>query len=349
MVITVIPDLVRGGGELVARQIHEGLISRGREALLVYACGGGATPFCSKSLHGKHARDVMAWRHLGTLLKENANAIVHCHMFPSQLAVSILAPRGTTIITTEHSTYNRRRDKLFGKVFDRWMYKRFSAIVCISEAVRASLQTWVPETSPRSHVVRNGIDLKRFSVDAKMQPRGRLVSVGRLESVKGFDIAIRAVASLVDRFPEIRYDIYGSGPLELELQRLINQLGVEKTVCLKGRTDNVSGMLRNYALKVMPSRWEGFGLAAVEAMASGLPVVASDVPGLGDIIAEGTGIKCRSESADALAKAIAHFLMLSDDTVLSMGARARRHAEQFSFETTLEQYIRIYESFERLQ
>lgn len=111
-----------------------------------------------------------------------------------------------------------------------------------------------------------------------------LGTAGRLVPVKGIDLLIEATARLSNTFPRLRLEIAGSGPERSSLEALVRDAGLEGRVAFLGWCDDLAPILARWDLFCLPSRAEGFGLAALEAMAAGLPVIASDVGGLAELI-----------------------------------------------------------------
>ena len=169
-----------------------------------------------------------------------------------------------------------------------------------------------------------------------------VVSVGRLAAVKNYETALAAVAHLRDL--DIEYRIIGAGPEEASLRKLARELGVEKRVRFMGVQPHVASLLAEAHVFLLPSRYEGFGLAVAEAMAAGLPVVVSDVPGVREVA--GADGECGYLVDPASSGAIAERLRrLAGNPPLraSMGARGRVRARRFDLRETVNSYIRLYE------
>lgn len=166
---------------------------------------------------------------------------------------------------------------------------------------------------------------------AKIAPKAtHWISIGRLDPQKDHMTLISAVHALLHRHPDIKLTIYGEGPERKRLEGAIKKLGLQGKVILPGLTNNVSDALRQSDLFIFPSLYEGFPNALCEAMAHGLPVIASDIPGNIDIIENGVnGRLFPTGSVQALADACEQIV---DDleTRSSWGAAAAKSMEAYA-------------------
>jgi glycosyltransferase involved in cell wall biosynthesis len=187
------------------------------------------------------------------------------------------------------------------------------AVVAISEGVRAMLIASGVDPA-RIHLVPSGVEAERFALGAGARAAARarhaidpdafvLVAVGALETRKGHDVLLDAIALRAD--PRVHVLVAGEGALRADLEARRHALGLDERVRFLGRVDDVPTLLAAADALVMPSRQEGLGVAALEAMAAGLPVVASRVGGLPDAVTDGvTGFLVPAEDPRALAAAI---------------------------------------------
>ena len=158
----------------------------------------------------------------------------------------------------------------------------------------------------------------------------RAIAVGRLEAQKGFDILIGCWPDIAKEHPDWHLDIYGEGSCRKSLQEQIEKLGMKRHVTLCGRSGSIMDVYPQYSLHIMPSRYEGQGIALIEAQACGLPSVATDFQyGASDIIANGrNGIIVPQGNKKALAEAVCH-MMSSEELRREYGTAARTTAQRF--------------------
>ena len=152
-----------------------------------------------------------------------------------------------------------------------------------------------------------------------------LLSIGRLTYQKGHEFLVQAISKIIRRFPNARAGICGEGPLRAQLESQILELGLSDHVKLLGARDDVSPLLAAADIFVLPSRWEGLSRALMEAMAAGLPVVATSVDGVKDLITDGVhGLLVPPEDSEGLEKSILQ--LLTDPQMRKrMGAAAQAH------------------------
>lgn len=169
-----------------------------------------------------------------------------------------------------------------------------------------------------------------------------IVVAGRYTVEKGYDLLLEAWRSLEPAYPDWRLSIYGDGKCREELQNYANHWGL-KRVTLEQRTDNVFGKFAEGGLSVLSSRFEGFGMVIIEAMACGLPVVAFDCKsGPAEIITDGEdGLLARPENTADLADKMA-VLMADDARRRKMGRAAKRNSARFCIETVMQQWVDLY-------
>lgn len=221
------------------------------------------------------------------------------------------------------------------------------AVFAVSELVR---QYCIEEDGidpDRVQTIYNGLDLSEWSASPD-NPRNRLLitTTGNIRHVKGHDVFIKAAASIVPQFPNVRFSIAG-GVLEpayfSELQSLIQNLKLGDHFHFAGGVTDLYEHLSAADIFVLPSRSEGFSNAIVEAMAASLPVVATNVGGNAEAVENGvSGFVVPSDDPQALAEAIMK-LLADPERAVAMGAAGKqRVAEKFTIEAMMKQTTAIY-------
>jgi glycosyltransferase involved in cell wall biosynthesis len=260
--------------------------------------------------------DVRKLAKLAGLLRAWRVQLLHTHLFHADLAGRLAAdlagvPR---LVHTVHTVEARFRPWQYA--FARLWAGRCERVICVSasarraHARRSGLPAW------RYCVIPNGVDVATFQPDPAMRAemrrqwgigRGQVLAAyaGRLDYDKGLDVLMSAVAHLGARGGEVQVVIAGQGPLRGAVEKFIACQEGGRVCRYLGFVEDIRLMLWAADLLVMPSRWEGFGLAAAEAMAAGVAVVGTRIPGLSDVVADGqTAVLVAPGDAFALAEAI---------------------------------------------
>lgn len=225
---------------------------------------------------------------------------------------------------------------LINRVLSRLVLKRFSRVVFVSNGGKQAMRKWLGvdnDCEGNWTVIPNPFELpfckgNRATASASQNPSPVVIGAGRLEAAKGFDILIRAHALLLREGVRHRVVIFGEGKDRAQLEKLASELGVEKSVVMPGYVSNIIESMKGAAAFVLCSRYEGFGMVILEAMAAGLPVIAADCPSGPSEVLEGGkyGILIPPEDPASLADALRRILSdtnLSDKLIEAGAARIR--------------------------
>jgi glycosyltransferase involved in cell wall biosynthesis len=224
----------------------------------------------------------------------------------------------------------------------RHAYRCAHGVVANSQAAAQQLRQ-EGVAADRIHVIPNGIEIVRYDARRGVRPVTTIVTVANLRREKAHEVLLHAAARLAPRYRALRYLVVGDGPRREELTTLTTSLGLDAQVTFVGHREDVPAILAQADLFVLPSRSEAFPNGAMEAMAAGLPVIASRVGGLLDLIEDGrTGILVPpSEPAD-LAAAIEQ-LVIDPERAFALGSAARDElARHYSFERMVHAFEDLY-------
>jgi len=250
---------------------------------------------------------------------------------PNVLAVLAASRLNVPVIVTEHADPIKAGSGWIWRQMARLVYRRASRLVSVSAAVDQSF-AWLPEA--KRAVIPNPISFADVdAADAEPLPTPwphTVVAMGRLEVEKGFDLLIDAFARLADDLPDWGLLILGVGSLHASLESLAAEHGLSQRVRLPGVIENPFSTLKQADLFVLSSRSEGFGNALVEAMACGLPAIATECwrtsPGL--VRHDVDGLLVPPENTEALAAAMAE-LMGNDDLRTRLASQAIPSVRRF--------------------
>ncbi|MBA2301618.1 MAG: GT4 family glycosyltransferase PelF [Acidobacteria bacterium] len=194
-------------------------------------------------------------------------------------------------------------------------------------------------------VIPNGIDPGMFAAHRYSSEPRRVTMIACLREEKRIDVLVRAVPRVLARYPDAQFTLAGDGTCRNELVDLVQQLGVADRVRFLGHREDVPDVLAEADVFVLPSRSEAFPNSVMEAMAAGVPVVASDVGGIPELVRDGaTGRLVPPGNVDALANALLD-LLGNPRQVEEFGRAGRRIIEQtYSFDRMVDQFETLYES-----
>ena len=285
-------------------------------------------------------------------VKNNDIDLIHTHGYKSNI-YGILAARAARIpiIATCHNWPASTLPLRLYSILDRVLLRKANHIVAVSENVRERLRRFA--ISPRKiTVIQNGVDTRRFAsgqpvLRHELNLGGRTIIgvVGRLSSEKGHKFLLRAAPRLIEEFSTIALVFIGSGPEQPALESLARELNLQDHVFFAGFRQDMPDVYASLDIFALPSLEEALPLTVLEAMAAGLPILASNVGDIGKIIVSGvSGLLVEPGSADELYGALAQLLR---DSALRDALRANARAtvnSSSSVQRMAAQYLELYES-----
>ena len=275
--------------------------------------------------------------------------IIHTHNTACQLFVPIakaMFGSKSALVTTEHSTNNRRRSKWWCRPIDRWMYSRYKAIVCISDRAQESLENYIGKKD-NLLTINNGVDVKRFLrpvKDITGQECFVITMVAGLRAEKDHETVLRAMTHLPANY---RLQLVGGGVREAELKALTTRMGLDDRVTFLGIRSDVPDILERSDVVLLSSHWEGLSLSSVEGMASGRPFIASDVKGLREVVG-GYGVTFPHGDDKALAEKILE-LCNNPEMYREVATSCQQRAREFDISLMADRYYELYKSLNRQQ
>lgn len=241
---------------------------------------------------------------------------------------------GVPVIVSEHTDPEMLQGIHWRKLRE-WVYPHADRVVVLTQLAQ---RYFPPKLRAKISVIPNPVLLPPVEpISSRTDVLNPMViSVGRLVHEKGFDVLLRAFAQLKDKYRLWRLTILGEGPMRSELETLARTLQLAGRVSLPGRVTNPYPVLKQADLFVMSSRVEGFGMALCEALATGLPAIATDCrTGPSEIIRHGVdGLLVKTDNLDALTAAMDR-LMGNEEERLTLSRRATEVTQRFSLETVM--------------
>lgn len=320
------------GGELLHKFIEQGII---------------LIPVPIKTKSEVSPKVFLSLIKLVIAVKQNNIEIIHSHSRTTQVVGCLLARIcGVAHVSTCHGFFKKRFSR---RLFPCWGRK----VIAISRQVKEHLMEDFNVKEDDIRVVHNGIDTARFTTQnvnrRQLREKFRFSEgpvigiVARLSDVKGHIYLIEAMKHVLDKVPAAQLAIVGEGRMKEELCDRVRQLKLEKNILFIPSVADTKDMLSAMDLFVMPSLKEGLGLALMEAMAAGLPVIGSDVGGIKSLIQhQVTGLLVKPSDVEGLSSAIVEILQDSKKAA-ELGGNAKKFInENFSQEEMVLQTERMY-------
>jgi glycosyltransferase involved in cell wall biosynthesis len=362
-ILHIIYSLYRGGAE---RLIETQALTGNRELFEYLVCsitGGGDLAEAIESagarvllMHKRHRWDLTIIPRIARLIVKQRIDLLHLHNIPGTLwgtLASDLAVRRVPIVRTEHRPWIPERLPWVYRALYPYFMKRTARVICVSGFVQSTFVKRFPRFATKFVSVPNGVRIDAFrGLPDKQSARARfklpldipvIGTVGRLEAVKNHRVLIDAFARVHTAFPRAHLAILGDGPLKESLASHAADLRLSNEVSFVKSTASAEVFLRCLDAFALSSDSEGMPLTLLEAMAAQVPVVATGVGGIPEVIEDGVdGRLVPRGSADALADAILSLLTPSEESA-AMGRRGREKVERlFSAERTIGETERIY-------
>lgn len=355
-VVHIVEDLKIGGLERVISAIATGLDKNKFDVSVWCLCRGGdiydelkARGIDVVILGMRSHRNLLFFvKFCIKLFRSNAD-IVHTHGVTAitlgRLAAKVAGIK--VIISHIHTIPVNYTQKQF--VVERYLSKISDAVICCSKAAVDYLVKKSNITADKLRVLYNGVDVERFKQEDDKELKKDAYIIGCVASLyehKGHRFLIQAARYVVDQVEEsVKFVLVGQGPLLAELKELSVVLGLEKEVVFHDVESDIAQLVHWFDMVVLPSSIrEGLGLALIEGMAAGKPVVGSNLGGIPEVVDDGVnGYLVEPKDSKALADAIIK-VIVDKDMAAEMGIKGRQKVEEkFSNKAMLMNVMNIYE------
>jgi glycosyltransferase involved in cell wall biosynthesis len=333
-VALVIGQLTRGGAEGQLAQLVRH-VDRARYEPFVYCLSAQTAPLGSEitatgtCLRVVTGNALQRARQLAQLLDADEIDIIHTWLYVANAVAGVahLRRRSRPLITSARNCKVQGRVNQLANVV---AFRSSRAIIANSRDVAAYITRHYAAPAERIRVIYNSIDIERFHPGPRSDTTGPIVAIGRLVEQKNHDLFLRAAAALNQQMSDTHFLIVGDGPLRDALEKQARGLGIAARVSFTGERGDVDAILRTASLFWLTSRWEGMPNVVLEAMASGVPVIATDVGGTRELIRSGVdGFVVPPNDGDAFVRH-SQELLANADTRQTYAAAARARAEMFS-------------------
>jgi glycosyltransferase involved in cell wall biosynthesis len=344
----LITELDRGGAERALVRLATGLdrtrfrpfvFSLTDEGPLAKPLSDAGIPVCALKAHVNPLKAVLEFV---KALRDIRPYILQTFLFHANV-VGRLAGRMAGVPRIVSSIRVCEVDRPWRTAIDRLTHAGADRITCVANAVREFTRRASGIPSRKLIVIPNGIDVSAAAARPQGPMRFRALTVANLRRQKGIDVLLRAIPRVRQAHPEAVFTVVGRGD-PTPYVRMADALGIRDAVRWAGEADPVAPFFRDADLFVLPSRWEGCPNVVLEAMAAGLPVVATDAGGTPELVVDGvTGFLVHVDSPVALGNRIVE-LMRDPERAARMGAEGRaRAASKYGDRLMIGSYATLYD------
>ncbi len=306
------------------------------------------------TLKSRRFYDPSTFRTVYDYVRQHRIDVIHTHLTNADIMGRLIGRwLGIPVVSTfQNVPYNHTRQR-----WDRYWLERLTArylathLVAVSDSVRAQYVAEWHIPAPRLSVIYNTVRMEPFLAVPPGVPASRpypgpvITNVARLSPQKAQHLLLEAAQIVVAKHPTARFLIVGKGHLEAALRQQVQALGLSQHVVLTGMRHDIPAILGQSDIFVLSSKWEGFPLSAVEAMAAARPVVVTDVGGNRELVEPGqSGLIVPPDDVHALADGL--LALLSNEPMRgALGAAARQRVQRlFSIERFIQQYETLYQA-----
>lgn len=350
----------KGGGEMAFTRIGDGLKSRGHEVIPLFQNEEVPSGECIKEgkrwcinlsvpptwklffSFGQVRRFTASMIALGQVLQKVRPDTVNVHFYTEEsLLFALLKPIfGYRLVISCHGSDVKNMKRMRRRTAP-FILSQADGVTCVSQNLAQKINDQVP-TDPNIRVIHNGINYSFWSVKKykkKIRKEISIISVGNLRHVKGHDVLIKSFRSVLSKKPNAILKILGGGYKQEEYESLISGFNLSGHVRLMGwcSQEEVREALQKASVFVFPSRHEGFGIALVEAMATGCPIVATKTGGIPEVVGDTDAKLVPPASETALAEALTDALN-DKEWRRNAGTASAQRAAEFDWETAVDKY-----------
>jgi len=330
--LQLITELERGGAEILLLELVKALPEKNFDIKVGYLRGQGTlvkefkTNKIDITFFNIRSRfDIIGIFKLIFFLKKHCFDIVHTHLIDADIFGYIAAKiaQVPVIVSTKHNTDTFRKKKLPAVWLDTFLANNSTKVIAVSAAVKDFLIKFQKINPNNIEIIYNGVDLKKINrtIDIKqaktalrINPEDYVIGcIARFDEQKGHRYLVQAINKVLAKIKNVFFVFVGTGRLESKIKERINQLNLNDKVKFLGQRDDINNILSALDVFVLPSVWEGLGIVLLEAQAAYLPVVATKVDGIAEVVKDGvTGLLVPAKDAQSLAAAIINLIEDND-------------------------------------
>jgi glycosyltransferase involved in cell wall biosynthesis len=352
-IVQVMPEFGLAGAEIMCENLTYELVKNGHKVTIIslYDYYSGITERLERAgisiiYLGKHlGLDLsMIWK-IRKVLKEIRPDVIHTHRYVLQYVFPASAFLGVkTVVHTIHNTATKENSKI-SRIVNGFFFKFFGVVpVALSELIQSTISKEYKIKDDKIPVIFNAISLDKCVVKQSydIEDNMNILHIGRFCEQKNHKVLIKVFVHLHNLFPMARLHLVGEGPLKNEIIKLISDCKADDYIIVHGLINNPYSLLNKADIFVLPSLYEGLPMTLIEAMGTALPIVASKVGGIPDMIEDGvSGVLCEPNE-DSITNALTS-LLSNKEIRERLGKTAKDRASNFSSSKMALKYLRVYD------
>lgn len=353
-IIQIIPAFVLGGAETMCENLCYGLKELGHKVIVIslFSIHSPITERLEKHgipiiyLNKKEGFDFSLYKKLLHVFLKYHPDVVHMHLKCVLFVMPIAIVTGVKRrVYTVHNIASKDGGRI-GRYVNAFFAKYFKMIpVALTKEIRKSICSIYHIESKKVPIVMNGIDLSkcRIKTDYSFSNVVRIINIGRLEEAKNQALLIDAFYHVTQKNAQqpLKLTIIGSGSQKNQLVNLAKQLGIEQAIEFLENRESCFDDLFNSDVFVLPSKWEGMPMTIIEAMGTGLPIIASNVGGIPDMVSNNIDAILIDPNRDELVNAISK-LLGSISLRERIGLQAYSNSHLYSYQHMAKEYLKVY-------
>ena len=349
-IIHVVPFLGMGGAEIMCENLVRELKKSGHEVIVIslYTKETIITQRLKNEsvdirfLDKKKGFDISMFKKLKKIFKTEKPSAIHTHLYVTKYVFPIATKLKINVVHTFHSIAEKENGKIGRKINKFFFKKRNVTPVALSSLVRDSIATGYKIEQDKIPIVFNGIDLSKCvkKEDYNVTGNFKILHIGRFSEPKNHIGLIKAFKLFHDRHSDSELWLVGDGEKRQEIERCIDENNLSSSIKLFGLQGNVYGFLHDADIFTLPSIYEGMPMTLIEAMGTGLPIVATTVGGIPDMLNENCSQLVAPDENEISA---AYERYYNDYDLRKLhGERASEDAKMFSAEIMAKSYCKLY-------
>ena len=352
-IIQIMPDFGMAGAETMVENLTYGLAAEGHDVLVIslFDLHTAITERIEnrgikiKYLGKKRGFDPSIISKMRKIIKAYQPDVIHTHRYV--LPYAFLASMGFKAkrVHTVHNVAQKEQTKV-GKNINRVLFRYFNVVpVALSKEIQRTIQEVYGLPDNRIPVVFNGIDLSRCIVKESYARKDTftVLHIGRFMDVKNHELLLRSFARFKGQHSDARLQLLGDGELKENMMQLAGQLNITDAVEFAGLQSNVYPWLHNADVFILPSKFEGMPMTLIEAMGTGLPIIASNVGGIPDMLSSQKEALLIEPKEEKIIEALE--MVYSDAKKREYwGRNALQRSSLFSSQAMARKYLQLYSS-----